>query len=151
MQRRLWNKPGRGPHAKPLTLAPSVRASLWGSQTILLVKNGDRVRALIADVLRRQGYEVLEAAQHQQAIWIAQHYAGGIDLLMTDLELPGMDGRELAKSISDMLPRLKVLYADNRKPGSFLLFPLHHLRRLSSLLLVGQRVRHALHPGPSPS
>ena len=81
--------------------------SLQGSETILLVEDQSELRNLTRKFLQRLGYNVLDTGFPKEAIEIAQRFAGTIDLLLTDVLMPGMNGRELAK-------RLRPLYADMR-------------------------------------
>ncbi len=81
-----------------------------GSETILLVEDDDRVRGLIRQILRKQGYVVLDARQGSKALEVSEKFTKPIHLLLTDLVMPGMNGRELADRLSSMHPGLKVLY-----------------------------------------
>lgn len=82
-----------------------------GSETILLVEDEDVVRNLAIRILRRGGYTVLAASQGAEAIQICRQYQGAIDLLVTDVVMPGgMNGRELAEQLLPQYPALKVLY-----------------------------------------
>jgi CheY-like chemotaxis protein len=81
-----------------------------GTERILLVEDDAGVRGLARLVLRRRGYTVLEARDGMEALAIASDYPGSIDLLITDVVLPGMNGRELAASLVSGQPGLKVLY-----------------------------------------
>jgi signal transduction histidine kinase len=82
-----------------------------GSETVLLVEDEPLVRGLASRVLREHGYKVLEAANGFEAMRVAQmHAEEQIHLLLTDVVMPGMNGRELAESLGPLLPKLKVLY-----------------------------------------
>jgi CheY-like chemotaxis protein len=78
--------------------------------TILLVEDDASVRAIVGDVLRWQGYTVLEADGGATALAIAESHAGSIDLLVTDVGMPAMTGPELAEHVLAHLPGLKVLF-----------------------------------------
>ncbi|HEY4001964.1 MAG TPA: response regulator [Candidatus Xenobia bacterium] len=80
-----------------------------GAETILLVEDDEEVRRLATTVLQRNGYQVLGAAQGQEALALARHHAGPIHLLMADLVMPGMNGRELAQALRQDRPKLGVL------------------------------------------
>jgi PAS domain S-box-containing protein len=81
-----------------------------GSETILLVEDEDAVRTLASRVLTGQGYVVLEARHGQEALAIAEHAAGLIDLVLTDVIMPEMGGEELVERITRKLPKVRVMY-----------------------------------------
>jgi two-component system cell cycle sensor histidine kinase/response regulator CckA len=81
-----------------------------GSETILLVEDEKGVRELAREYLERNGYSVLEAEDAQAAIDIAQQHSGPIHLLMTDVIMPGLSGRELAEKMAALRPGIKVIY-----------------------------------------
>jgi signal transduction histidine kinase/ActR/RegA family two-component response regulator len=89
--------------------APS-STSLRGSETILLVEDDAVVRPLIAEILELYGYAVVPAAGGEEAIEIVKHQAGSIDLLLSDIVMPGMNGRELADTLCAEYPALKVVF-----------------------------------------
>jgi CheY-like chemotaxis protein len=78
--------------------------------TILLAEDEEGIRALIRKILRREKYEVLEAASGEEALKIAAAHPGRIDLLVTDVMLTGITGRILAERMLERLPDLRVLY-----------------------------------------
>ncbi|MEP6732529.1 MAG: two-component regulator propeller domain-containing protein [bacterium] len=82
-----------------------------GCATVLLVEDEDAVRRLISRVLTRAGYTVLTAPSGNAAMEVAKKHAGAIDLLLTDLVMPGMSGRELAERIMPTRPGMRLLYA----------------------------------------
>ncbi len=77
-------------------------------KTILLVDDFEIIRNLNEEVLRRHGYNVLTANYGKDALQVAQEYAGPIDLLLTDVKMPGMNGRELADQLTALRPQMKV-------------------------------------------
>jgi two-component system cell cycle sensor histidine kinase/response regulator CckA len=79
-------------------------------ETILLVEDEGGIRALVRKILRRERYNVLEAGSAEEALNLAQSHAGHIDLLLTDVMLPGMGGRELAEGMRKSVADIKVLY-----------------------------------------
>jgi two-component system cell cycle sensor histidine kinase/response regulator CckA len=85
-------------------------ASLQGSETVLLVEDDGGVRMLVRDVLEISGYTVLEARHGEEALLICQQHSGPIHLMVTDVVMPGMSGRELAERLSPLYPEMKVLY-----------------------------------------
>jgi CheY-like chemotaxis protein len=81
-----------------------------GTETILLVEDEVNLRYLARQYLEKQGYKVIEAADGAVAMQIAVAHEGVIHLLLTDVIMPGMNGRELAQRISEIRPNVKVLY-----------------------------------------
>ena len=81
-----------------------------GEETILLVEDETHLRRLARQYLEKQGYKVLEAEDGAAALQIVDGYRGPIHLLLTDVVMPGMNGRELATNIAKLLPDLRVLY-----------------------------------------
>ena len=79
-------------------------------ETILLVEDEAGIRALVRKILKRERYNVLEAGSAEEASTVAGSFDGRIDLLLTDVMLPGMGGRELAEGLRESLPNLRVLY-----------------------------------------
>ncbi|MGB7601171.1 MAG: ATP-binding protein [Candidatus Sulfotelmatobacter sp.] len=81
-----------------------------GTETILLAEDEANLRYLARQFLEKQGYKVIEAADGAVAMQIAVAHEGVIHLLLTDVIMPGMNGRELAQRISEIRPQTKVLY-----------------------------------------
>jgi two-component system cell cycle sensor histidine kinase/response regulator CckA len=81
-----------------------------GTETILLTEDDDQVRALARETLELSGYTVLEAASPTDALRIALQHSGVIHLLLTDVVMPGMNGRALADRLLALRPDLKVLF-----------------------------------------
>ena len=98
--------------------APSAQAD--SRETILLVEDEDAVRVIVSAVLRRQGYQVLEASTPRGACDIFEQHAPDIDLLLTDVVMPEMNGPALAQRLVAVRPELRVLfisgYADVASP-----------------------------------
>jgi CheY-like chemotaxis protein len=103
----------------PRTQSPTASAArsvaareepLDGSETILLVEDDDDVRAFVKDVLEQHGYRVFVAALPSEAIAIAARYTGGIDVLLTDVVMPEMSGRELCEALTSGRPTMRTLY-----------------------------------------
>ncbi|HUZ15686.1 MAG TPA: PAS domain S-box protein [Gaiellaceae bacterium] len=116
----LYSEPGMGTTFKlyfPITdapvLGPAERAhveSLHGSETILLVEDTELVRTLVAATLEAFGYTVLSSGDGAEAIRLSEQANGPVDLLMTDVIMPGMNGRELAETLELSRPEMKVLF-----------------------------------------
>ena len=116
----VYSEPGRGTTFKiylprveesPEVVALDAPAiEQGGSETILLVEDNEMVRTLTCEVLEARGYTVLEARHGTDALDIMQRYHGPIDLLVTDVVMPEMGGRELARRLGAERTRMKVLY-----------------------------------------
>ncbi|MGO9239906.1 MAG: PAS domain S-box protein [Bryobacteraceae bacterium] len=116
----VWSEPGVGTSfqlflpridASPLFEAiPNRTPSQGGGETILVVEDQKAVRLLADAALQRYGYRVLLASDAESPILVAQQYAGAIQLLLTDVVLPGMNGRQLAERMQALHPKLKVLF-----------------------------------------
>jgi CheY-like chemotaxis protein len=81
-----------------------------GSQTILVVEDEKAVRELAAQVLQEHGYKVLIAENGTQALQLSLGYQGSIDLLVTDVVMPGMTGWDLAEGFRGQRPDARVLF-----------------------------------------
>src|SRR5205814_9277263 len=81
-----------------------------GSETILLVEDEEAVRGLTSRILEKQGYRVLAAQHGREAMDIATREERHIDLVLTDIVMPGMNGRGLVERLAGIRPRIKSLY-----------------------------------------
>jgi len=81
-----------------------------GTETILVVEDAEPLRASTKEFLSASGYTVLEAANGDEAIRIAQSHAGTIDLLLTDVVMPRMGGKPLVEQMAQIRPSTRVLY-----------------------------------------
>jgi PAS domain S-box-containing protein len=122
----IWvtSEPGRGAsfrayfpaaseasEASEATVTPApLREAPRGDETVLLVEDDPQVRALVESVLRREGYEILEAASAEEAIALSDTFARPIHLLLTDVVMPKMSGPEAAQVILERRPDVKVLF-----------------------------------------
>jgi len=86
------------------------RISARGAETILLVEDEKAVRMMIRKTLQSKGYTVLEAQHGQEALSICEDYSGPIHLMVTDVVMPLMSGKELAEQLAPQRPEMKVLY-----------------------------------------
>jgi signal transduction histidine kinase len=120
-----------------------------GRETILLVEDELSVRGLAVRVLRESGYNLLQAADGTEALRVAQEYAGKIHLLLTDVVMPQMGGKELANRLKTLRPDIKVLftsgYTDNAIVHHGVLDPgIDFLQKPFSPSAFAQKVREVL-------
>ncbi|MCI0487429.1 MAG: response regulator [Blastocatellia bacterium] len=117
----LYSEPGRGTTFKvylpcidepagTLDAHASAVESFRGSETILLVEDDEAVRKLTRQILEMNGYTVLEAGNAGEALAVCQQHTEPIDLMITDVVMPGMSGHELAERLALTGRELKVLY-----------------------------------------
>jgi response regulator RpfG family c-di-GMP phosphodiesterase len=99
-----------GSTARASAPAPAPPRPRRGTETVLLAEDEPPVRAIARQVLERQGYTVLEAPTAEKALDIAAQYSGAIHLLLTDVVMPGMNGRELATRLSHVRPETRVIF-----------------------------------------
>jgi two-component system, cell cycle sensor histidine kinase and response regulator CckA len=117
----VYSEPGHGTCVK--TYFPSIAESAVegtadklveklrpGSETILLVEDEEAVRKLVLRTLEKQGYRLLVAASGVDAVRLAEHYTGPIHLLITDVVMPLMGGRETAERLKAIRPGMRVLF-----------------------------------------
>jgi CheY-like chemotaxis protein len=93
----------------PQEPAPS-HASLRGSETILVVEDQDQLRKMAVRVLRDYGYRVIESANPEDALLTSERHPGPIDLMLTDVIMPGMTGPELVGRIKPLRPSMEIIY-----------------------------------------
>jgi hypothetical protein len=117
----VYSEPGQGttfkvylPHVDKLAEqveTPTIVAAMpHGSETILVVEDEEIVRKLACHALRMSGYQVVEVPNSSEALRVSERYEGPIHLLLTDVVMPRMSGRELASRLTSMRPTMKVLY-----------------------------------------
>ena len=96
--------------AAPAAPSPVQPVSVRGSETVLLVEDDEMIRALVQKVLKANGYATLVAESGPAALRLAGQHDGRIHLLMTDVVMPGMNGREVAERVASAHAGIKVLY-----------------------------------------
>ncbi|MES2034150.1 MAG: ATP-binding protein [Pseudomonadota bacterium] len=102
------------------TLArPRAARDLSGVGRILFVEDEEAVRGIAASLLRKRGYEVIEAGDGEQALLLAEEYAGRIDLLLSDVMMPGMDGPTLLKKARVYLGDAPVMFISGYAEAEF--------------------------------
>jgi CheY-like chemotaxis protein len=131
--------------------------SLPGTETILLVEDEDMVRQVARRILERNGYTVKEAGLGTEALRLSGQNSGPIHLLLTDVVMPGMSGRELAELLTQQRPGLKVLYMSGHTENAIV----HHgvleegiafIQKPFKHDLLVQKVREVLdRPSPGPA
>jgi len=103
-----WVEAEPVPEPKPPVAPEQMPAR--GTETVLLVEDEDMVRRMTREVLEGAGYRVLEASSGFEALRVSAGHGGRLDLLLTDVVMPGMSGRELAERLAPVRPGMKVLY-----------------------------------------
>ena len=101
----------RAKDGEPVTAGlPAPQQIRGGTETILLVEDEEGVRTLAKTVLRKRGYTILEAQNGGEALLLCETYSKAIDLLVTDVVMPNMSGRELTERLATLRPKMKTLY-----------------------------------------
>jgi CheY-like chemotaxis protein len=90
--------------------SPERKAPAKGEETILLVEDEAVVRHLVAEILESNGYSVLQAADGPSALELLRRHPDPVELLVTDVVMPGMSGPEVANAVTSMRPGMQVLY-----------------------------------------
>jgi two-component system, cell cycle sensor histidine kinase and response regulator CckA len=96
--------------AEPADRDQAQRKTRRGNETILLVEDDEMVRNLVRETLEREGYKILDAPDPVEARRLVDHHRGSLQLLITDVVLPKLSGRQLAEDLTKVRTDLKVLY-----------------------------------------
>ncbi len=120
-----------------------------GTETILVVEDEASVLGLTSNVLQMLGYRTLTAATPRKALEIASGYDGAIDLLLTDVVLPQMDGKSLYEKLSESRPDMKVLYMSGHTEDfivdqGVLVGGVHFLKEPFTMPELGGKIREAI-------
>jgi DNA-binding NtrC family response regulator len=99
------DKPAEKEHASSGTRPPT-----QGTETVLVVEDENQVRTIVTRILEAQGYHVLSASNGREALAISQQTTTEIHLMITDVVMPQLGGGELAKSMLDLRPGLRILF-----------------------------------------
>jgi CheY-like chemotaxis protein len=102
--------------AAPRTSAPT------GKRTVLVVEDEDQLRRVVVEILHEAGYDVLEAGSPSRALEVAAEYEGPIQLLISDVVMPELSGKQLAERLVAVRPELRVLYVSGYTQDSIV----HH-------------------------
>jgi two-component system cell cycle sensor histidine kinase/response regulator CckA len=131
-----------------------IKAPPRGTETVLLVEDDDGVRSLTRHMLQNFGYTVLEASGGAAALRVAGEHAGPIHLLITDVVMPGMSGRQVAVGVAGLHPEARVLYTSGYTDDAVVRHGILHadvyfLPKPFSPLALAYKVREVLDP-PGP-
>ncbi|MBI5583857.1 MAG: PAS domain S-box protein [Deltaproteobacteria bacterium] len=142
-------------YSAPRLLPSETGVLLTGSETVLVVEDNDLVRNLTREALQQYGYRVIEAANGELALKIGREYPDVIHLLLTDVVMPGINGRELAEKMRVLRSEIKVLfmsgYTDNAIVQYGILEPgLSFIEKPFSPDLLAGRIHQVLNSRPNP-
>jgi hypothetical protein len=140
--------------AEPAVASTATAEPRHGTETVLIVEDAASVRMVTRQVLERYGYAVLEAPNGDTALRLAAKHHGPIHLLLTDVVMPGLSGRQLAEQLAQLRPDMKVLYASGYADHAIV----HHgllesgiayLQKPFTPETLGRRVRQVLDSSPA--
>ncbi len=127
-----------------------------GTETVLVVEDDEPLRMFICECLERQGYRVLATGSPAEAVETAEHHKGEIHLMLSDVVMPGMSGRELAEQLAPRWPEMKVLYASGYNDDVIVHYGvlesgLAFLQKPFTPVALAQKVREILNSAPPQS
>jgi PAS domain S-box-containing protein len=132
----------------PDPLEPQEKPAPRGTETILIAEDADLVRQLTREMLEVRGYTVIEATNGEEALQCCRNYSGTIHLALSDVVMPGMNGREFAEKAVQLLPDLKVLlmsgYTDKVSKSGFLHPGLHFIEKPFTSNSLALKIREVL-------
>jgi PAS domain S-box-containing protein len=128
---------------------PIARRAGAASETVLLVEDDARVRGFVSNVLERQGYRVLEADGAPAALDVLSQHPAAIHLLLTDVVMPGMNGRELAERVTGVRPSTRVLFMSGYSNDAVLLRGVsahdgHFVQKPFTIDVLSTKIREAM-------
>jgi CheY-like chemotaxis protein len=147
---RVLLRPTRESAEQPAEAAPRLDRAAGGGETILLAEDEEQVRRLMTRALEEQGYVVLTAPDGERAAEIAARHEGRIELLVSDVVMPGLSGRELADWLQTRRPELRVLFVSGyaREPDTQLDPSEAYLPKPFSTDVLLHKVREVLDTAP---
>jgi two-component system, cell cycle sensor histidine kinase and response regulator CckA len=124
-------------------------AETTGNETILLVEDEEIIRLMLTEILRQQGYVVLEASRASEALALAANHVKSIDLLVTDMSMPGMNGWDMAHALRATRRGLPVLFISGHSDHETMQWgkmepPVEHLYKPFSMEQFLHKARHML-------
>jgi PAS domain S-box-containing protein len=132
----------------PDQVEPQEKVAPRGSETILIAEDADLVRQLTREILEVRGYTVIEATNGEEALQRCRSYSGTIHLALSDVVMPGMNGREFAEKAIQLRPDLKVLlmsgYTDKVSKSGFLHPGLHFIEKPFTSNSLALKIREVL-------
>jgi two-component system cell cycle sensor histidine kinase/response regulator CckA len=140
--------PGLLTEAEPLDDNERVPVASQGTETILIAEDSELVRQLTREMLEVRGYQVLEASNGEAALRVCQAHSGPIHLILSDVVMPGMTGRQLAEQVVQLRPDMKVLlmsgYTDEITKAGFLQPGLHFIEKPFTSNSLALKIREML-------